>query len=303
MATARSASPPPDSCRCSDEPIVALGSDLGPRGRQRAGRLGARRRRRVAPAGLARRGRAAAPIGCRARSHPELLNLGGTLATEAGTLREALDAALSSPSGRGVVVHEDGRFAGTVTASEVLSPDRGAGRAARQDAERSAAENLNATRATGAHATGAHATGVDAMNDIWQYFRDHQHEIARLDVDDGLAGRRLPLVVGLVVALPLGWLASRYRWTYPPIVTIAGLLYTIPSLVLFVTLPGLLGTKVLDADQRRRGAHRSTPSRCWSGSSPTGCPRCRPTPWRPRPRWATPAGSACSACSSRSRCR
>ena len=52
---------------------------------------------------------------------PELLNLGGTLATEAGTLREALDAALSSPSGRGVIVHEDGSFAGTITASQVLT--------------------------------------------------------------------------------------------------------------------------------------------------------------------------------------
>ena len=52
---------------------------------------------------------------------PDLLNLGGTLATEAGTLREALDAALSSPSGRGVIVHEDGRFAGTVSASQVLA--------------------------------------------------------------------------------------------------------------------------------------------------------------------------------------
>jgi osmoprotectant transport system ATP-binding protein len=52
---------------------------------------------------------------------PELLNLGGTLATEAGTLRESLDAALSSPSGRGVVVGPDGRFAGTVTASQVLA--------------------------------------------------------------------------------------------------------------------------------------------------------------------------------------
>jgi osmoprotectant transport system ATP-binding protein len=52
---------------------------------------------------------------------PALLNLGGTLATESGTLREALDAALSSPSGRGVVVREDGTFAGTVSASQVLT--------------------------------------------------------------------------------------------------------------------------------------------------------------------------------------
>ena len=50
-----------------------------------------------------------------------LLNLGGTLATEAGTLRETLDAALSSPSGRGVIVHQDGSLAGTVTASQVLA--------------------------------------------------------------------------------------------------------------------------------------------------------------------------------------
>jgi osmoprotectant transport system ATP-binding protein len=51
---------------------------------------------------------------------PDLLNLGGTLAKQSGTLREALDAALSSPSGRGVVVDADGRFVGTVTAAEVL---------------------------------------------------------------------------------------------------------------------------------------------------------------------------------------
>ena len=63
----------------------------------------------------------------------DLLNLGGTLAHEAGTLREALDAALSSPSGRGVVVDADGRLAGTITAAQVLphrdhAPQRGGGR-------------------------------------------------------------------------------------------------------------------------------------------------------------------------------
>jgi osmoprotectant transport system ATP-binding protein len=52
---------------------------------------------------------------------PDLLNLGGTLAAESGTLREALDAALSSPSGRGVIVRDDGAVAGTVSASQVLA--------------------------------------------------------------------------------------------------------------------------------------------------------------------------------------
>jgi osmoprotectant transport system ATP-binding protein len=51
----------------------------------------------------------------------DLLNLGGTLAREGGNLREALDAALSSPSGRGVIVGADGRLRGTVTASQVLA--------------------------------------------------------------------------------------------------------------------------------------------------------------------------------------
>ena len=50
----------------------------------------------------------------------DLLNLGGTLARQGGTLREALDAALSSPSGRGVVIDDERRLIGTLTASEVL---------------------------------------------------------------------------------------------------------------------------------------------------------------------------------------
>ncbi|WP_045875167.1 ATP-binding cassette domain-containing protein [Pseudofrankia sp. DC12] len=50
----------------------------------------------------------------------EMLYRGGTLATQGGTLRAALDACLSSPSGRGVVVDAGGRLVGSVTAREVL---------------------------------------------------------------------------------------------------------------------------------------------------------------------------------------
>lgn len=59
-----------------------------------------------------------------------------------------------------------------------------------------------------------------------------------------LAG--VPLLVGLVVSLPLGWLATRVRWLGPPLVAGAGLLYTIPSLALFIMLPLVLGTRILD---------------------------------------------------------
>ncbi len=50
----------------------------------------------------------------------DLLQRGGTVASTAGSLRALLDAALSSPSGRGVVADADGGFAGTIRASEVV---------------------------------------------------------------------------------------------------------------------------------------------------------------------------------------
>ena len=50
-----------------------------------------------------------------------LLHLGGTLAEAGGSLRAALDAALSAPSGRGVVVDGEGRLLGTVRAAQVLT--------------------------------------------------------------------------------------------------------------------------------------------------------------------------------------
>jgi len=74
---------------------------------------------------------------------PDLLNLGGTLATVDGTLRAALDAALSSPSGRGVVVDADERFLGTVSASQVL---------ARIEEQASTARTARSTLAVGSEA-------------------------------------------------------------------------------------------------------------------------------------------------------
>ena len=49
------------------------------------------------------------------------LHRGGTVAALSGSSRGVLDAALSSPSGRGVVVDDDGRLLGTVTAAEVVA--------------------------------------------------------------------------------------------------------------------------------------------------------------------------------------
>nr|WP_210422902.1 ABC transporter permease [Cryobacterium sp. BB307] len=54
-----------------------------------------------------------------------------------------------------------------------------------------------------------------------------------------------PIILGFIVSVPLGWLAYRYKLTRGLVLTLAGLLYTIPSLALFVLLPPLLGISFL----------------------------------------------------------
>lgn len=56
----------------------------------------------------------------------------------------------------------------------------------------------------------------------------------------------IPIVIGLILALPLGWLAQRAGLFRSAMLGAAGLLYTIPSLALFVLLPLVLGTRILD---------------------------------------------------------
>lgn len=73
---------------------------------------------------------------------------------------------------------------------------------------------------------------------------DHPDLVARLAVRHvWLAG--VPLVLGLLISLVLGWVAHRVRWLRAAALTGSGLLYTIPSLALFVLMPLLLGTSIL----------------------------------------------------------
>lgn len=57
----------------------------------------------------------------------------------------------------------------------------------------------------------------------------------------------LPLAVGIVLAVVLGGLGHRFRWLRPVVTVLANLLYTIPSLALFVVIPGIIGTQILDS--------------------------------------------------------
>ena len=56
----------------------------------------------------------------------------------------------------------------------------------------------------------------------------------------------LPIVLSFVLAIPLGWLANRSSLSRAVVITGGSLLYTIPSLPLFVVLPLILPTRVLD---------------------------------------------------------
>jgi osmoprotectant transport system permease protein len=55
----------------------------------------------------------------------------------------------------------------------------------------------------------------------------------------------IPVLLGFLIALPIGYLGVRFPWLYHPLVNVCGVLYSIPSLALFVFLPVLLGTKIL----------------------------------------------------------
>lgn len=56
----------------------------------------------------------------------------------------------------------------------------------------------------------------------------------------------IAILVGFAASLPIGWIASRMRVLRAVLLSVFNVLYTIPALALFVVLPGILGTKILD---------------------------------------------------------
>ncbi|MFH0516113.1 ABC transporter permease [Streptomyces sp. M41] len=55
----------------------------------------------------------------------------------------------------------------------------------------------------------------------------------------------LPVLAGLIVALPLAQLCVRFRWLYPPVLWVTTVLYAIPSLAFFVILIDYTGLSEL----------------------------------------------------------
>lgn len=55
----------------------------------------------------------------------------------------------------------------------------------------------------------------------------------------------IPIVLGFLISLPIGWFAERHPVTRGLVLGGVGILYTVPSLALFMLLPPMLGISVL----------------------------------------------------------
>lgn len=58
----------------------------------------------------------------------------------------------------------------------------------------------------------------------------------------------IPILLGLLLSVPLGWIAWRYRLVRGPLIVLTGLLYTIPSLALLILMPAALGYSVISEE-------------------------------------------------------
>ena len=56
-----------------------------------------------------------------------------------------------------------------------------------------------------------------------------------------------PIILSFVLSVPIGWLANRFRASRAILLTIAGLLYAVPSLPLLILIPSIIGTGLRDS--------------------------------------------------------
>lgn len=81
----------------------------------------------------------------------------------------------------------------------------------------------------------------------WDWIADHTDEIGTQLVEH-IYLTALAIGIGLLISLPLGLIAYRYRRSYAPIAGFTGILYTIPSLALLGILVPYTGLTVVTAE-------------------------------------------------------
>ncbi|ROP73011.1 osmoprotectant transport system permease protein [Frigoribacterium sp. PhB107] len=55
----------------------------------------------------------------------------------------------------------------------------------------------------------------------------------------------VPVLIGIVVSLPIGYLAVRFGFLYHPLLNLSGILYAVPSIALIVLVPTIVGIQIL----------------------------------------------------------
>ena len=84
---------------------------------------------------------------------------------------------------------------------------------------------------------------------MWSWIPENWSQIWQLTWENLKLGV-LSALYGLVISLPLGIIAARWRWFYPPVLTGINIIYAVPSLALFIALIpsfGLTDTTVIIA--------------------------------------------------------
>jgi osmoprotectant transport system permease protein len=84
---------------------------------------------------------------------------------------------------------------------------------------------------------------------MWSWIPGNWSLIWQLTRENAYLGV-VPALIGLVISLPIGIVAARWRWIYPPVLTVVNIAYAIPSLALFIALIpafGLTDTTVIIA--------------------------------------------------------
>jgi osmoprotectant transport system permease protein len=75
---------------------------------------------------------------------------------------------------------------------------------------------------------------------IWSWIPGNGALIWQLTYENAYLGV-VPALIGLVISLPLGVAAARWRWVQPPVLTVVNVIYAIPALALFIALIPSLG--------------------------------------------------------------
>ncbi len=132
----------------------------------------------------------------------------------------------------------------------------------------------------------------------WEWIADQGDEIWERTIEH-LTLTVIAVVVGLVISALLALVALRNRRTYAPITWTAGVLYTIPSIALFVLLVPFTGLTLLTAEIGLVSYTLLILVR----NIVAGIDGVSPSVVEAARGWGTPTGGSCAVCRSRWRSR